>query len=55
MSKIPPRQNGNISESLFARVAYLKGDDADQDARDEEDEGDDEPYDTPHFIFYFKM
>jgi hypothetical protein len=36
---------------LFLRVAYLKGDDADQDARDEEDERDDEPDDTPHFCF----
>jgi len=33
------------------RVAYLKGDDADQDTRDEEDERDDEPDDTPHFGF----
>ena len=40
----------NISENLFVRVAYLKGDEADQDATDEEDERDDEPYDTPHFF-----
>ena len=32
------------------RVTYLKGDDADQDARDKEDECDDEPDDTPHYF-----
>ena len=37
------------------RVAYLEGDDADQDAGDEEDEGDDEPDDTPHFGFFLKF
>ena len=41
----------NICENLLVRVAYLKGDDADQDARDEKDESDDEPDDTPHFVF----
>ena len=30
---------------------YLEGDDADQDAKDEEDECDDEPDDTPHFVY----
>jgi hypothetical protein len=33
------------------RVAYLKGDEADQDATDEKDERDDEPDDTPHLCF----
>jgi hypothetical protein len=34
--------------SVFMRVTYLKGDDANHDAKDEEDERDDEPNDAPH-------
>lgn len=34
-------------------MTHLKGDDANQDARDEKDESDDEPDDTPHLNFYF--
>jgi hypothetical protein len=41
----------NISQNLFVRVAYLKGDNADQDATYEEDERDDEPDDTPNYCF----
>lgn len=33
------------------RATYLEGDEANQDATDEEDERDDEPDDAPHFFF----
>lgn len=34
------------------RAAYLKGDEADQDATNEKYERDDQPDDTPHFCFW---
>jgi len=48
MSKTPkPKLR---KQNMFVRITYLKRDDADQDATDEENECDDKPDDTPHFF-----